>query len=137
MNVQTIQSPAKPPVPAHPVHLPAPNPSALHNPAHGPVGTPLTVQNTLAYGPQHQTWFQLHAGWLTHTFAAFFIISAIVLVVLLAVQTTKQEGLSGTLGGRVESSYARLGADEQLQRITGLIAVAFVVFGTILSLTGI
>jgi protein translocase SecG subunit len=56
---------------------------------------------------------------------------------LLAVQTTKQEGLSGTIGGRVESAYGRMGAEEQLKRITGFTAVVFVVTGFILSLTGI
>lgn len=76
-------------------------------------------------------------GWMTHTLGGLFIVSAIAMITLLAVQTTKQEGLSGTLGGRVESSYARLGADEQLKRITGVAAVAFVVIGTILSLTGL
>ncbi len=87
---------------------------------------------------QHaQTWFQQHANWLTHGLAGLFIIVAVGLVVLLAIQTTKQEGLSGTLGGRVESPYSRLGADEQLKRITGVFAVMFVVIGTILSLTGI
>jgi protein translocase SecG subunit len=58
-------------------------------------------------------------------------------VVLLAVQTTKQEGLSGTIGGRVESAYGRMGADEQLKRVTGFAAVVFVLSGFILSLTGI
>lgn len=84
------------------------------------------------------TWFQLHASWLTHGVAGFFVFSAILLVVLLAVQTTKQEGLSGTLGGRVESAYrGRLGAEEQLKRITGWAAVGYVVAAFILSLTGI
>jgi protein translocase SecG subunit len=57
---------------------------------------------------------------------------------LLAVQTTKQEGLSGTIGGRVESAYrGRLGAEEQLKRLTGIVAVVFVVTAFILALTGI
>jgi protein translocase SecG subunit len=87
--------------------------------------------------PQSFTWIQLHAGWLTHSIAAVFILSAISLIALLAVQTTKQEGLSGTLGGRVESAYGRPGAEEQLKRVTGLAATLFVVCGTILALTGI
>ena len=45
----------------------------------------------------------------------FFVTCAVSLIVLLAVQTTKQEGLSGTIGGRVESAYrTRLGVDPQL-----------------------
>jgi preprotein translocase subunit SecG len=84
-----------------------------------------------------QTSLQAHAGWLTHGIAGIFIVAAIALVVLLAVQTTKQEGLSGTIGGRVESAYGRMGAEEQLKRVTGFTAVVFVLTGFILSLTGI
>ncbi|MGZ3497541.1 MAG: preprotein translocase subunit SecG [Vulcanimicrobiaceae bacterium] len=83
------------------------------------------------------TWFQDHAGWLTHGLAGLFVICAIALIALLAVQTTKQEGLSGTIGGRVESAYGRMGAEEQIKRLTGVVAIGFVVIGTILSLTGI
>lgn len=80
----------------------------------------------------------MNASWLTHIFAAIFLISAILLVVLLAVQTTKQEGLSGTIGGRMESSYrGRFGGDSQIARFTTYIAFTFVLFGTLLSLTGI
>ena len=100
-----------------------------------PTAGPLQVNPGINYATQ--TWFQQHAGWLTHTLGALFVIFALALIVLLAVQTTKQEGLSGTLGGRVESVYGRPGAEEQLKRITGVAAVAFVVIGTILSLTGI
>jgi len=80
----------------------------------------------------------MHFGWLTHGFAGIFIISAVLLIVLLAVQTTKQEGLSGTIGGRVESAYkGRVGFDKQLQRVTTVIAVTFVIFATFVSLSGI
>ena len=84
-----------------------------------------------------QTVLQAHAAWLTHGIAGVFVIAAIALVVLLAVQTTKQEGLSGTIGGRVESAYGRMGAEEQLKRVTGFAAVVFVLSGCVLSLTGI
>jgi preprotein translocase subunit SecG len=80
----------------------------------------------------------LHAPWLTHTVAGIFMVAAVGLVALLAVQTTKQEGLSGTIGGRVESAYrGRLGAEEQLKRLTGIVAVVFVVSAFVLALTGI
>jgi protein translocase SecG subunit len=80
----------------------------------------------------------LHAPWLTHTVAGIFMVAAVGLVALLAVQTTKQEGLSGTIGGRVESAYrGRVGAEEQLKRLTGGVAVVFVVTAFILALTGI
>ncbi len=79
-----------------------------------------------------------HWPWLTHGFAGIFILSALLLIFLLAIQTTKQEGLTGSIGGRVESTYrGRLGAEEQLKRLTGMVAVVFVVVGFVLSLTGI
>jgi protein translocase SecG subunit len=78
------------------------------------------------------------APWLTHGFAALFLAFAVGLIILLAVQTTKQEGLSGTIGGRVESAYRpRLGFDQQLQRLTSIVAIAMVFCGVILSITGI
>lgn len=87
---------------------------------------------------QPKTFVASHAGWLTHGIAGIFVLSAIVLVALLAIQTTKQEGLSGTIGGRVESAYrGRLGAEEQLKRVTGVVAVCFVISAFILSITGI
>lgn len=90
----------------------------------------------LQYQPQSA--LQQHAAWLTHTLAGLFMVSAVALVIMLAIQTTKQEGLSGTLGGRVDSSYrGRLGFDGQISRITGIIAVAFVVIATLVSLSGI
>jgi protein translocase SecG subunit len=79
-----------------------------------------------------------HAPWLTHGIAGIFIIAAVLLVALLALQTTKQEGLSGSIGGQVQSAYrGRLGAEEQLKRATGFVAVVFVVSAFILALTGI
>jgi len=96
------------------------------------------VLQQLLHPNYHQSWLSEHAGWLTHTMAGIFIVSAAALVILLAVQTTKQEGLSGTIGGRVESAYRpRLGFDQQLARLTGFIAIVFVVFATIVSLAGI
>lgn len=102
-----------------------------------PVQPAAPLQAVPAAVVAHQTVFQQHFGWLTHTLGALFIISAVLLIVLLAAQTTKQEGLSGSIGGAVQSAYGRPGAEEQLKRLTGVMAVAFVVIGTILSLTGI
>ncbi len=102
-----------------------------------PTPGPMQVPQGINYSPQAQTWFQQHAGWLTHTLGGIFVIAALALIALLAIQTTRQEGLSGTIGGRVESAYGRPGAEEQLKRVTGVAAVAFVIVGTILSLTGL
>ena len=86
-----------------------------------------------------ESWAAIHhLGWLSHTLAALAIVLAIGLVLLLAIQTTKQEGLSGTIGGRVESAYrGRLGMEENLKRLTGFVATSLVVVWAILSLTGI
>lgn len=101
-----------------------------------PANVPLTV--TAPVAPVPHTWFALHAGWATHTLAFLAVLFAVSLVVLLAIQTTKQEGLSGTIGGRVESAYrSRPGMEESLKRLTGVIAVSLVVVWAILSLTGI
>jgi protein translocase SecG subunit len=94
--------------------------------------------NIASLNYQHQTPLQQHAAWLTHTLAGFFIVAAISLIGLLAVQTTKQEGLSGTIGGRVSSDYrGRLGFDGQIARVTGVVAITFVVVATLVSLSGI
>jgi protein translocase SecG subunit len=107
-------------------------------PTGAPAPTVTQQAAAAASSPQAYTWFQSHAGWLTHTIATIGIVAALALIVLLAVQTTKQEGLSGSIGGRVESAYkGRPGAEEQLKRITGFAAGVFVVAFVILSLTGI
>ncbi len=99
---------------------------------------PLAAPIEAPIAPEPKTAIAQHAGWLTHGLAGIFILAAISLIFLLAIQTTKQEGLTGTIGGRVESAYrGRLGADEQLKRLTGFVAVVFVVTGFVLSLTGI
>jgi protein translocase SecG subunit len=96
----------------------------------------LEAAGAAAAGPKSP--LALHAAWLTHSFAGIFVVSAILLIVLLAIQTTKQEGLSGTIGGRVESAYkGRVGMDKQLQRFTTGVAITFVLFATLVSLSGI
>jgi preprotein translocase subunit SecG len=95
------------------------------------------LPSNFSFDPTPHSGLALHAPWLTHTFAGFFLVLGVLLVVLLAIQTTKQEGLSGTLGGRVESSTRRLGLDAQIARVTQFVAIAFVVVATIVSLSGI
>ncbi len=98
---------------------------------------PFTLPPNFQYDLTPHSPLAQHAPWLTHTFAGLFIVFGVMLVILLALQTTKQEGLSGTLGGRVESSTRRLGLDQQIARVTQFVAVAFVVVGTLVSLSGI
>ena len=102
-----------------------------------PTAAPGPLQSFAPVAVPH-TAIAAHFGWLTHAIAGIFLICAVSLVFLLAIQTTKQEGLSGTIGGRVESAYrGRLGMEENLKRLTGFVAVVFVITATILSLTGI
>jgi preprotein translocase subunit SecG len=98
------------------------------------------VQATLApvfYDTTPHSYLAAHLPWLTHLFGGLFAFLGVLLVVLLALQTTKQEGLSGTVGGRVESTTRRLGLDAQIARVTQTVAVAFVIVATIVSLSGI
>jgi protein translocase SecG subunit len=113
-------------------------PTAAASAATAAAATPAPSLQNFQFTQIHQSPLAAHFPWLTHFFAGTFVVSAIALVVLLAVQTTKQEGLGGTIGGRVESSYRpRLGFDEQLQRITTFVAIVFVVFGTVVAISGI
>jgi protein translocase SecG subunit len=100
--------------------------------------SPELLKQLQAFQYAHKSALATNAPWLTHTFAALFLICAVGLVVLLAFQTTKQEGLSGSIGGRVESAYRpRLGFDQQLARLTSYVAIGMVFFAVILSITGI
>ncbi len=99
--------------------------------------SPFTFPANFQFDPTPHSPLAQHAPWLTHTFAGLFILMGVMLVVLLALQTTKQEGLSGTVGGRVESTTRRLGLDAQIARVTQTVAIAFVVLATIISLSGI
>jgi preprotein translocase subunit SecG len=127
----------------HPVFLLAANaakaiPSAAATLVPSGAVPPNAPVGLAAGGVAPKTAIAQHAPWLTHTLAGIFILAAIALIGLLAIQTTKQEGLTGSIGGRVESAYrGRLGAEEQLKRLTGIVAVIFVVSAFVLSLTGI
>jgi protein translocase SecG subunit len=81
-----------------------------------------------AFGiPQPQTWGSEHPL-ILGLVQGLFILSAVGLIGLMAAQTTKTEGLSGSIGGRMESAYhGRLGLEQQLGRLTNTFAGAFVV----------
>ncbi len=106
--------------------LPAPLPT-LH--AFAPVPSAALASDAF------KTPLALHYPWLTHTFAAFFLGSAIVFVILMALQTTKQEGLGG--GSRVDAYRSRLGVEGQLARVTESVAWCLVISATLVSLSGI
>ena len=98
---------------------------------------PFVLPPNFQFDPTPHSALAQHVPWLTHTFAGLFVVLGVLLVVLLALQTTKQEGLSGTVGGRVESTTRRLGLDAQIARVTQFVAIAFVFLATIISLSGI
>ena len=98
---------------------------------------PLTLPSNVTFDTIPHGALAQHVPWLTHTMAGIFVVLGVLLVFLLAIQTTKQEGLSGTLGGRVESSTRRLGLDAQIARVTQTVAVLFVFFALLVSLSGI
>jgi protein translocase SecG subunit len=118
-----------------PLLLAAATPAAA-NPPPAPAGTVIPL-SALAQ-PVVKTTLATNVPWLTHSLAGIFVFLAVSLIVLLALQTTKQEGLSGTIGGRVEAAYRpRLGFDQQLSRLTSWVAIGFVFVGFLLSLSGI
>lgn len=58
----------------------------------------------------------------------FQLLSAIALITLVMSQTTKSEGLTGTIGGKMSSSFrGKPGADEKLSLFTKVSAIAFMV----------
>ncbi len=84
-----------------------------------PLALPANVFTQPTWGGQHP--------FVGGAIQFLFIVCAVALIILMSVQTTKNEGLSGSIGGRAESSYrGRLGLDQQLTRLTGAMAVAFV-----------
>ena len=111
--------------------------SAAPAPLSRTTALPFTLPPNVQFDTTPHSWLSMHAGWLTHSFASLFVLSGVLLVVLLALQTTKQEGLSGTFGGRVESATRRLGLDQQIARVTQTVAILFVVLATLISLSGI
>lgn len=66
-----------------------------------------------------------------------YAFAAVSLVLAVLFQTSKQEGLGGTLGGKIESTLVRKKSwEENLGRITTFLAVVFLVFSMILSIIG-
>lgn len=87
----------------------------------GPVTVPTT---TVA----HPSWGSEHAV-VMYVVQILFIITVIGLIAVMSIQTTKTEGLSGSIGGRAESAYkGRLGLEQQLSRLTNVFAIGFMFF---------
>ena len=87
-----------------------------------PVGAVTLPPSAVPTGP---SWGSEHIAVL-YLIQILFIISVVGLIALMSIQTTKTEGLSGSIGGRMESAYkGRLGIEQQLTRLTTGFAVAF------------
>jgi preprotein translocase subunit SecG len=65
--------------------------------------------------------------WLRYFIYGLHFLVSVALVVLVISQTTKHEGLGGTIGGASStgSFRGRPGFEEQLARYTGYVATAF------------
>jgi protein translocase SecG subunit len=75
------------------------------------------------------------AGFWKGLFVALQALSAVVLIGLVMSQATKSEGLSGTIGGKTESSVfqGKPGIEERLSEITKWSAIAFLVMSALLT----
>lgn len=92
-----------------------------------PTPAPLNLPQNLFGTPQSLSWGAEHPL-ILGLVQGLFIVSAVGLIGLMAAQTTKTEGLSGSIGGRMESAYhGRLGLEQQLGRLTNTFAGAFVI----------
>lgn len=61
-------------------------------------------------------------------FSVLQVLSALTLIVLVISQTTKSEGLTGTIGGKASSSFrGKPGIDDKLAQFTTYSAVTFMV----------
>ena len=94
-------------------------------PASLPTALPQNIVFTQAsWGSQHLV--------VLYAVQVLFGISVIGLTGLMSIQTTKTEGLSGTIGGRAESAYrGRLGIEQQLSRLTAGFAISFMALAII------
>jgi protein translocase SecG subunit len=70
--------------------------------------------------------------WILDAIQILFLIATVALIALMSAQTTKTEGLSGSIGGRAESAYhGRLGLDQQITRITTITAYSWIILAVV------
>ncbi len=64
------------------------------------------------------------------------VVLAIGLIFVIAIQTTKSEGLGGVIGGTVSSSFkGKPGFEERLNEITRYLAIGFFVASILVAVT--
>ena len=66
-------------------------------------------------------------------FEVLQLFSAVFLIALMAVQTTKSEGLGGTIGGKTETSFSKPGFEEKIDEITKWSAISFLALSFIVA----
>ena len=67
-------------------------------------------------------------------FVALQMISALFLIAVVMSQSTKSEGLSGTIGGKSESAFqGKPGLDDKLEELTKWAAIAFMVMSAVVA----
>lgn len=65
-------------------------------------------------------------GVIVNLLLAIQILSALILITLVMLQTTKSEGLTGTIGGKVSSTFhGKPGMEDRLANLTKWSAVGF------------
>lgn len=69
-------------------------------------------------------------------FSAIQIIMACLLIFIVAIQQTKNEGLGGTIGGRPTTSFkGKPGFEERLNEITRYLGIGFFVTSIVVAMT--
>ncbi len=64
------------------------------------------------------------------------VLLALGLIFIVSIQTTKSEGLSGTIGGQVTSSFkGKPGFEERLNDITKYLGIGFFVVSVLVAFT--
>jgi len=67
-------------------------------------------------------------------FIVLQMISAVALIAIVMSQSTKSEGLTGTIGGKAESAFqGKPGIEERLGEITKWAAISFMVLSAIVT----
>jgi protein translocase SecG subunit len=71
--------------------------------------------------------------WVRYIVFGIYFLLCVGLIALVVSQTTKHEGLGGTIGGSANSSFrGRPGVEETLSRYTGWAATAFFIMSLVM-----
>jgi protein translocase SecG subunit len=100
-------------------------PTAVAVPTPIPLPTAVQFHNGIPFGVKY--------GFITSSVEVLFLAATVAMILFMSIQTTKNEGLSGSIGGRAEAAYrGRLGLDQQLKRATEFTAWSWIVLAVCL-----